>query len=50
MSKPSAFAKVTPSNQISLPKQIREHLKLEIGDYVVFFIKSDNEVVIKARV
>ncbi|MFW9855756.1 MAG: AbrB/MazE/SpoVT family DNA-binding domain-containing protein [Candidatus Thorarchaeota archaeon] len=49
MEKPTATAKLTSNNQITLPKAIRERLGVNVGDIVLFFIK-DEEIVIRAKV
>ena len=38
-------AKLTSKGQITIPKDIREHLKLGQGDKVEFFVESDGVVV-----
>ncbi|MFX0067228.1 MAG: AbrB/MazE/SpoVT family DNA-binding domain-containing protein [Candidatus Hermodarchaeota archaeon] len=50
MSKPIASAKITTSYQVSIPQDIRKHLKAEIGDLLLFFINNEGEVVIKTTV
>jgi AbrB family looped-hinge helix DNA binding protein len=39
-------AKVLPKGQITLPKTIRDKLKIKVGD-VIFFEERDNGIVIK---
>lgn len=39
-------AKITSKGQITLPKEIRDHLKVESGDNVVFFLNNRGEVVV----
>ena len=40
-------ATVTSKGQITIPKDVREHLGLEAGDRVVFVVQSDRDVVLK---
>jgi len=37
MVKPIATSKVTPRNQISLLKEVRQKIGAEVGDYILFF-------------
>ena len=39
-------SKVTRKFQATVPKDVREHLKLEYGDLLVF-LKEDNEILLK---
>jgi len=39
-------AKITSKGQITLPKEIRDHLKVESGDNVIFFLNNRGEVVV----
>jgi antitoxin PrlF len=39
-------AKITSKGQITLPKEIRDHLKVESGDNVVFFLNNRGEMVV----
>ena len=41
-----ATAIITSKGQTTIPKQIREHLKLESGDRVEFVIDADGRVVL----
>jgi AbrB family looped-hinge helix DNA binding protein len=43
-----ASATVTSKGQITIPKDVREHLGLEAGDRVVFVVHSDRDVTFKA--
>jgi antitoxin PrlF len=42
-----ASATVTSKGQITIPKDVREHLGLEAGDRVVFVVQSDRDVLLK---
>ena len=42
------LAKLTTKNQITIPKEVRDHLRLETGDRVDFVIEEDGKVQIKA--
>jgi AbrB family looped-hinge helix DNA binding protein len=42
-----ATATVTSKGQITIPKEVREHLGLETGDRVVFVVQSDRDIVLK---
>lgn len=39
-----ATAKITSKGQITIPKIVRNSLKLEEGDSVLFFIDSKNDI------
>ncbi len=41
-------AKITSKGQVTLPKQVREHLRLEPGDRVDFVVGEDGQVRLKA--
>lgn len=43
-----ARAKVTAKGQITLPKAVREHLKLKTGD-LVEFVERDGAMIMKPR-
>ncbi|MBI3698481.1 MAG: AbrB/MazE/SpoVT family DNA-binding domain-containing protein [Acidobacteria bacterium] len=44
-----ATSTVTSKGQITIPKEIREHLRLRTGHRVEFFVDSSGQVVLKAR-
>lgn len=39
-------AKITSKGQITLPREIRDHLKVDSGDNVIFFLNNRGEVVV----
>lgn len=39
-------AKITSKGQITLPREIRDHLKVESGDNVIFFLNNRGEMVV----
>jgi AbrB family looped-hinge helix DNA binding protein len=39
-------AKITSKGQITLPKEIRDHLNVDSGDNVIFFLNNRGEVVV----
>lgn len=39
-----ATAKITSKGQITIPKIVRNELKLEEGDSVLFFVDSKNDI------
>ena len=41
-------AKLTSKGQLVLPKMVREHLAVKVGDRVSFVIHPDGEVVVRA--
>jgi len=42
--------KITSKGQITLPKKVREHLKVDAGDLVNIHIKADGTVVIAPKI
>ena len=42
-----AMSTVTSKGQITIPKEIREHLRLRAGHRVEFFVDSSGQVVLK---
>ena len=42
--------KITSKGQITLPKEIREHLKVQSGDRILFTILPDGRVIIRPPV
>lgn len=40
---------VTSKGQITIPKAVREHLQLEVGDKVYFDVRDDGSVLLIAR-
>lgn len=49
--KGTPLSRVRKKNQVTIPKEIREHLDLEIGDYVIFYMDCYNKVIVsKAKV
>ena len=44
-----AESTVTSKGQITIPKVVREALRLEVGDKVYFDVKADGTVVLVAR-
>lgn len=44
-----ATATLTSKGQITLPKSVREHLRIGTGDVVDFVVKDNGDVVVKAR-
>ena len=44
-----AESTVTSKGQITIPKVVREALRLEVGDKVYFDVKQDGTVVLMAR-
>lgn len=42
-----ATATVTSKGQITLPKSIREHLRLDTGDVLDFIVNNEGEVVVR---
>ena len=43
-------AKVTSKGQITLPKEIREHLKVDAGDHLNIHVQADGTVVITPKI
>jgi antitoxin PrlF len=41
-------ATVTSKGQITLPKSVREHLRIDTGDVVDFIVNDSGEVVVRA--
>lgn len=41
------FSKLTVKHQTTIPKKIRDALKLKAGDIVVFEINSDGSIILK---
>jgi len=41
-----SIAKLTSKGQITIPLEIRKHLKMEQGDKLEFFVEKDGSVVI----
>ena len=44
-----ATGTVTSKGQITIPKEIREHLRLRTGHRIEFFVDSSGQVVLKTR-
>lgn len=42
-----ATATVTSKGQITLPKSIREHLRLDTGDVIDFIVNDEGEVIVR---
>ena len=42
-------AKLTSKGQLTIPKIVREKLKLHTGDRVVFILQGDSEALLKAQ-
>ena len=40
-------ATMTTKGQVTIPKEIREHLKIETGDRLSFVVQEDGSVVVK---
>jgi AbrB family looped-hinge helix DNA binding protein len=40
-------ATVTSKGQVTIPKQVREHLKVEAGDRVDFVVTDDGDVLLR---
>jgi len=41
------LSKVTSKGQTTIPKEVREYLKLQTGDQIDFLIRSDGTVVLR---
>jgi len=48
--KPFRIAVLRAKGQITIPKEIREHLKLKTGDSVIFSIEENGELVVSKGV
>ena len=44
------ITKITRGNQVTIPKEVREFLKVKEGDYIVFIIEDDKVILRKARI
>ena len=44
------YARLSPKGQVTIPKEVRERLGLEPGDFVAFIEKDGEIVVKKARI
>ena len=40
-------ATMTTKGQVTIPKEIREHLKIDIGDRLSFVVQEDGSVIVK---
>jgi antitoxin PrlF len=45
----TAMAKLTSKGQVTIPRSVREHLKLDTGSVLVFEVKGDRVIVRAAR-
>lgn len=44
------LAKITSKGQVTIPKNIRELMGLDIGDQIAFLVEDDKVLIIKANV
>ena len=50
MNKKEILARVRDKNEITLPKEIRKALKIEIGDFLKFDVKNELAIVKKGKI
>ena len=45
--RPLSYAKIITQHKITIPIEIREHMKLKKGDYLIFNLNDDGSTTIK---
>lgn len=50
MTSPAGISKITRNFQVSIPPNIREKLKLRLGDYIAFIVLDEKVVIAKVTV
>ncbi|MFX0013910.1 MAG: AbrB/MazE/SpoVT family DNA-binding domain-containing protein [Promethearchaeota archaeon] len=50
MTSPVGVSKITRNFQVSIPPNIREKLKLKLGDYIAFIVKDEDVIIAKVTI